>query len=82
MLGLLVIVVLAWYPVKFSLASIEETQLMISHSPYGKNEIEVVRVEEIPAPILKINYGNQTITKTKIPHDISVEWIKMIKKQM
>lgn len=75
-LGLLVILVLAWYPAKLIYYSIypEETQLKVSHSPHNKNKIEIVRIESFPDPTLRINYQDKYITKTKIPDRISVKW--------
>lgn len=52
-----------------------ETQLIVSDSPNNKNKIEIVRIEDFPDPTLRINYDNNSIMKTKLPDDISVEWI-------
>ncbi|WP_080873548.1 hypothetical protein [Oceanobacillus timonensis] len=73
---LLIIAAIVWVPVKiiYAFGHPEETQLMLSQSPNQENEIEVVKIAEFPDPILQINYDNQTIKKTKMPHDISVEW--------
>ncbi|WP_339148980.1 MULTISPECIES: hypothetical protein [unclassified Sutcliffiella] len=51
-----------------------EIQLMVSDSPNNKNKIEIVRVEDFPDPTLRINYDNNSIIKTNLPDDISIEW--------
>lgn len=55
----------------------EETQIMTSESPNGKNKIEFFKIDEFPDPILKIKYDNRYIIKQgilPIPDNISVEW--------
>lgn len=69
-LALLVISVPAWLYVSYS----GGTQLKISHSPNNINIIEVVKTDDFPDPTIKINYADQSIMKTKIPDNISVEW--------
>lgn len=53
----------------------EVNQLEHSMSPNQNNEIEIVKIDEFPDPIIRINYADQSIMKTKIPHDIIVDWI-------
>ena len=69
-LGLLVILIPAWLYFSYP----EETQLKVSHSPNNINTIEVVRIEEFPDPTLRINYDNNSVMKTKMPDNISVQW--------
>ena len=71
-IGPLVILLLIWSFIHTFFPN--ETELVVSHSPNNINKIEIIRVEEFPAPILRIKYDNKYITKTKLPDDISVEW--------
>ncbi|MGD6793917.1 hypothetical protein [Metabacillus indicus] len=68
-LGLLIISTVAW-----SLLSPQETRLKVSESPNQVNSIEIVKRDDFPSPSIRINYGNKSIMKTKIPDEISVEW--------
>ncbi|MEW4306013.1 hypothetical protein Q0N12_11490 [Rossellomorea marisflavi] len=51
-----------------------ETTLEISSSPHDVHTIEVVKVDEFPDPVIDIRYGDQVMTKTKIPDDIKIHW--------
>lgn len=51
-----------------------ETTLEISSSPHDVHTIEVVKVDEFPDPVINIRYGDQVMTKTKIPDDIKIHW--------
>lgn len=69
-LGLLFISLPIW--LYFSLS--KEIQLEISHSPHNINTVEVVKVDDFPDPTIRIKYEDQSIIKTKIPDNISIEW--------
>lgn len=71
-MGILIITLIIW--LLYHVFVPKETQLMVSDSPNNKNKIEIVRVEDFPDPTLRINYDNNSIMKTKLPNDISVEW--------
>ncbi|KZE50752.1 hypothetical protein [Rossellomorea marisflavi] len=51
-----------------------ETTLEISSSPHDVHTIEVVKVDEFPDPVIDIRYGDQVMTKTKIPDEIKIHW--------
>ncbi|UKS66382.1 hypothetical protein [Rossellomorea marisflavi] len=51
-----------------------ETTLEVSSSPHDVHTIEVVKVDEFPDPVVDIRYGDQVITKTKIPDEIKIHW--------
>ncbi|MGP1909381.1 hypothetical protein ACTSEZ_14550 [Metabacillus sp. JX24] len=68
-LGILTLATAAWY-----VLSPQETRLKVSESPNQVNSIEVVKRDDFPSPSIRINYGNKSIVKTKIPDEISVEW--------
>lgn len=57
-------------------------ELQVSHSPNNENIITIYQVNEFPDPILKIEYGDQEITKTKIPDKITIEWENDVKAQI
>ena len=71
-IGPLVIILLAWS--FFHTFFPNETELLVSHSPNNINKIEIIRIEEFPDPILRIKYDTKSISKTKLPDNISVEW--------
>ncbi|WP_062349899.1 hypothetical protein [Bacillus kwashiorkori] len=70
-LGIFAILIPAWLYFSYP----DETQLMVSHSPNNINTIEVVKTDDFPDPTIRIYYDDKHITKTKLPNDISVEWI-------
>ena len=69
-LGLLVILVPIWLFFSHS----DETQLKVSHSPNNVNTIEVVKKDDFPDPTIRIKYDDESIMKTTIPDNISVQW--------
>lgn len=69
---LLIIALVIWISYRVFVPS--EVQLMVSDSPNNKNKIEIVRVEDFPDPTLRINYDNNSVIKTNLPDDISIEW--------
>ncbi len=73
LIGIFIIALVIW--LLYNIFIPNETQLIVSDSPNNKNKIEIVRIEDFPDPTLRINYDNNSIMKTKLPDDISVEWI-------
>src|SRR5699024_6558264 len=71
-MGILIITLIIW--LLYHVFVPNESQLIVSDSPNNKNKIEIVSVEDFPDPTLRINYDNNSIMKTKLPNDISVEW--------
>lgn len=69
-LGLLVILVPIWLFLSHS----DETQLKVSYSPNNVNTIEVVKKDDFPDPTIRIKYDDESIMKTTIPDNISVQW--------
>lgn len=73
LIGILMIALVAW--LLYNIFIPNETQLLVSDSPNNKNKIEIVRIDDFPDPTLRINYDDNSIMKTKLPDEISVEWI-------
>ncbi|RDW16598.1 hypothetical protein CWR48_16295 [Oceanobacillus arenosus] len=71
-IGLLIIALIIW--ISYRVFVPREIQLLVSDSPNNKNKIEIVRVEDFPNPTLRINYDKNSIIKTNLPDDISIEW--------
>lgn len=69
MMGLLAVLVIGWHAL-FP----QETLLKASESPNKINMVEIVRKNDFPDSTIRINYGQKSIMKTKIPDSISVEW--------
>lgn len=69
-LMLLIILVPVWFYFSYP----DETQLKVSHSPNNVNIIQIVKKDDFPNPTLRIYYGDEYISRTKLPDNISVEW--------
>lgn len=68
-------VLFMFIPIWLFLTHGDETELKVSYSPNHINKIEIVQKDDFPDPTLRIKFDNKDIMKTKLPDDISVQWI-------
>lgn len=71
MMGVLFMFIPIWLFLTYG----DETELKVSYSPNHINKIEIVQKDDFPDPTLRIKFDNKDIMKTKLPDDISVQWI-------